>query len=266
MTFSETMLARWEYAEYVAVLFVILGVVGEYVADFTNWLTGGDEARKRRLGKISTLVLIAALAVELVCLVKTNSTSGQIIASLTKDVEDERLEGLRIKSSLTARQLSAKQVEAMAASLSKLGPMPLDVFVFDDDEWSRFETLKFAQSLASALDNAGFDTRSYAGFGCRVMRPLVGVDVSFSRPVNRDEQVAGIEIRRFLGSSESGVELSYFPLDFPTCIGYSGVTVPDPKKPSRRFWTPIRIVIGSKPPAMLNRSARRTLGSATPAK
>jgi hypothetical protein len=76
-------LRDWEHAEYGACAFVAIACAGEYIADFTNLLTAGDERRKRRLAKRSTLLLIISLAFELFCLVQTNSLSGQLIGSLS---------------------------------------------------------------------------------------------------------------------------------------------------------------------------------------
>jgi hypothetical protein len=76
-------LSMWETAEYVCCGLVAVACAGEYIADFTNWLTAGDEWRKKRLAKGSTLLLIASLACELFCLVQTNSISGQLIGSLS---------------------------------------------------------------------------------------------------------------------------------------------------------------------------------------
>jgi len=81
-------LGRWEIAEYFACGFVILGCVGEGVADFTNWFTGGDERKKHNLSKFSLLLLVAALALELVCVYKTNNLSGTIIGSLRDKAEE----------------------------------------------------------------------------------------------------------------------------------------------------------------------------------
>jgi len=59
-------LSRWELAEYFSCGLVAIGCAGEYVAEFTNWLTGGTKERKESLAKRSTLILIFALALELV--------------------------------------------------------------------------------------------------------------------------------------------------------------------------------------------------------
>src|SRR5712664_1903758 len=82
-----TSLSRWELAEYISAGLVTIGCIGEYVAEFTDWLTSGVRERKERLAKRSTLLLIAALSLEVVCLVKTNSLSGMLIGSLSEKAE-----------------------------------------------------------------------------------------------------------------------------------------------------------------------------------
>lgn len=77
-------LGWWELGEYVSGVVVALACAGEYIADFTNCFTGGDRKRKAKLGKGATLLLVVALVAELMCLVKTNSLSGQIIGSLNE--------------------------------------------------------------------------------------------------------------------------------------------------------------------------------------
>src|ERR1700691_2126065 len=83
-----TALSRWEVAEYISCGLVAIGCTGEYVAEFTNWLTVGIEESKKRLAKRSTLLLIFALALELMCLVNTNVISGRIIASLQQQTAE----------------------------------------------------------------------------------------------------------------------------------------------------------------------------------
>ncbi len=80
-----TSLAWWEFAEYVCAGLVTLACFGEYVADFKDWFTAGIKERKERLAKISTLLLIAALSAELICLVRTNQLSGKLIGSLNAE-------------------------------------------------------------------------------------------------------------------------------------------------------------------------------------
>ena len=75
-------LTYWEYAEYASGALVAVACIGEYIASFKPWFTGGNRERKERLEKRSTLLLIVALTAELICLVRTNQLSGQVIGAL----------------------------------------------------------------------------------------------------------------------------------------------------------------------------------------
>lgn len=81
-------LSHWELAEYVFGGLVAVACTGEFVASFTDWLTGGKEEKKKRLEKLSTLLLITSLTFELICLVKTNQISGRVIGSLDEKAEE----------------------------------------------------------------------------------------------------------------------------------------------------------------------------------
>lgn len=119
-------LSYWELAEYVSCGLVAIACTGEFIANFTNWFTSGAEENKKRLEKLSTLVLIAALAFELVCLVKTNQISGRLIGSLDEKAEEASKKSERaitdadsaIDKALTAKTESeTSKVEASKASL-----------------------------------------------------------------------------------------------------------------------------------------------------
>jgi len=81
-------LSHWELAEYISCGLVTIACVGEFIADFTDWFTGGNKEKKDRLAKLSTLLLITSLAFELICLVRTNQISGKVIGSLDEKAEE----------------------------------------------------------------------------------------------------------------------------------------------------------------------------------
>src|SRR5271168_523847 len=81
-------LSRWESAEYICAGVVAIACIGVYLAHFTNWFAGGIEERKERLAKGSTLLLVAALSFEFICLVRTNILSGNVIGSLSDQAEE----------------------------------------------------------------------------------------------------------------------------------------------------------------------------------
>jgi hypothetical protein len=72
-------LSGWEVGQYICAAFVIVACAGKYIADFTNWFTCGVKDSKGRLAKGSTLLLIVALSLELICIVRTNILSGMLI-------------------------------------------------------------------------------------------------------------------------------------------------------------------------------------------
>lgn len=74
-----SLLHQWEIAEYVSEAFVIVGCVGELIADFFKRI---PERIRGHIGTSSTVVLILALTFGLKCLVKTNELSGEVIGSL----------------------------------------------------------------------------------------------------------------------------------------------------------------------------------------
>src|ERR1700688_2764972 len=107
-------LSRWELAEYISCAFVALACAGEGVAEFTNWLTNGIEDRKKKLAKLSTLVLIASLAAELVCLVRTNTLSGQLIGSISEKavIADTKAQSAQIAADQATKKVDEVGKEA----------------------------------------------------------------------------------------------------------------------------------------------------------
>jgi hypothetical protein len=78
-------LSFWEGVEYAATAVVILGVIGEFIADFTK--VSSDKEKSHRIAKLSTLILIGGLAFELIGLVRTSQLSGQTIARLNESAQ-----------------------------------------------------------------------------------------------------------------------------------------------------------------------------------
>lgn len=94
-------LSRWEWGEYISEAFVIIACAGELIADFeVSWLT---EERKKHLQRRSTILLVAALSVSLICLVRTNELSGSVIGSLGDSAKEaDRKAKIAITDSSTA--------------------------------------------------------------------------------------------------------------------------------------------------------------------
>jgi len=179
-------LSCWEKAEYVACAFVALACAGEYISDFTDWFTAGDELRKKRLAKRSTLLLIVSLAVELFCLVQTNSISGQLIGSLSDkatnadtkaqsaldksgiaetkaDAANKRYDDLsakylaaereltELKAARLPRRLSSEQIEALRKRVAAFPEKSISVFCVNGGK----EAFDFEQDFVKAFDPVG---------------------------------------------------------------------------------------------------------------
>jgi hypothetical protein len=135
-----TMLARWELAEYIAEAFVVLGCLGELVADIgERWL---GERRGKHLERWSTIVLILALMVSLTSTVRTNELSGFVIGSLgdkadeadakaqtaLKDSANASAEAARAKSTAETSSATAdKAARSANGALTIAGEAKADV-------------------------------------------------------------------------------------------------------------------------------------------
>ncbi|MGB9236863.1 MAG: hypothetical protein WCC04_20835 [Terriglobales bacterium] len=83
-------LGCWEWFEYIATAIVWIGCAGEYVAEFTS--LAKSEESKKKLARLSLIVLIVGIAGELLGTVRTSQLSGQLIVNIEHDVETAKTE------------------------------------------------------------------------------------------------------------------------------------------------------------------------------
>jgi hypothetical protein len=260
-----TRLGYWEYAEYASAFLVAVGCLGEYAADFTKWWTKGGlwkflghsmERRKEALEKRSTLLLMGALALELICLFSTNEISGRIIATLDNEaaLANKRTAELQLLLGPRSVSLTKEKQKAIIDAVSDLKGIEADVFTFEGDEWTRFEAIPFASSLESTLDKAGLDMRGHWGTGCPMLQiyPLFGVSVISLPNASAREMSAVAKLQKAFHEAE--IEETYFPREMPQCVMFGGLTTAsDAGKPVRQHFANVRILVGYKPPTILNR-------------
>jgi hypothetical protein len=79
-------LTGWEWGEYISEALVIIACAGELVADLGRKCLA--RAHRDRVERLSTILLVAALSASLICLVRTNELSGNVIGSLGTKAED----------------------------------------------------------------------------------------------------------------------------------------------------------------------------------
>jgi len=145
-------LSCWEYAEYVCAFLVAVACAGEYIADFSDRFTGGIEERKRRLAKRSTLLLIAALALELICLVKTNSLSGLLIGSLSDKAEkaEKNAEQAIADSAIAEKQSAQATIDAGKATDASTAAVKVSRNAKDLAQGARLEADSFENDIRAA--------------------------------------------------------------------------------------------------------------------
>jgi hypothetical protein len=98
---------RWSYG---SAFIVLIGVIGESIADLTNWIE--DECFKKRLEKASALILILGLAGDLVAI----GIGQREMAALTKEAGNAKTSAEKAES---AAQRAKTQSDEAVSSASK---------------------------------------------------------------------------------------------------------------------------------------------------
>jgi hypothetical protein len=125
----------WEVSEYCATGIVIVGAVGEYVAEFHKFPT--DDIKRHKLQRLSAIVLIAGLAIELLALVRTTQLNSATNAQLYSEAQQarneaasaERLERIKIEDRLKPRILNAEQQRRIESNLKAFSGTPYELAV-----------------------------------------------------------------------------------------------------------------------------------------
>jgi hypothetical protein len=188
----------WEIVGDISTGIVVLGLVGEYVAEF--WIKV-RHTLKERLAKISILVLILGVTGELVSHKKASRISGQIVAVLNKTAADangkaglaeertaslereaanateqaakaneraaeanrvaeaERLARLKIEDRLADRRLTAEQQKVLADKLRAYPGMQGTLLYSADSH----EVAEISKQLLAVFKNAGWTFGIFVG-------------------------------------------------------------------------------------------------------
>lgn len=199
-SFPDVSLGRWEIAEYITIAFVIIGVIGEFFSEFTNVVKSKED--KHRLGRISTLVLIVALVAELICLVKVNQLSGQIIAVLQKNTADAqkdaavvRLETEKLKALFSWREISPENREKFAILVKNAPKGGVTIQSLAGNP----EAVSFGLQLGQVLKLAGYNVTDDPGRLMAVGVPPVGVEITVKQDTAAQPIFAG-PLQRALAS------------------------------------------------------------------
>ncbi|MGB6875925.1 MAG: hypothetical protein WBD87_07800 [Candidatus Acidiferrales bacterium] len=111
----------WEIFEYAGTVIVIIGAVGEFLAEFKQ--VPRDDARRRRFARLAALILIGGLGIELIGVVRTSQIYEENIAQLNFDArraqseaESAKATAKGFKSKIADAEARTKNAEALVAS------------------------------------------------------------------------------------------------------------------------------------------------------
>jgi hypothetical protein len=167
----------WEIAGYFSTALVLIGVIGEFVGELTNWVS--SELWKRRLLVASTLTLIIGIAAEILTQVQSNSKNSLVIGILNKSVEDERTARVNLEVQIAPRRLDLKQQKSLAALFAKFPGRTVHVSSYMRDHEADF----LARQILRAIYDANLqkdDKRMHVDtFGTAIVGICVtGTDIS----------------------------------------------------------------------------------------
>jgi hypothetical protein len=228
----------WETAGDVATLVVIVGVIGEFLAEFTNVLDlknldlKKNDARRHRFGKFSTLILIAGLAGELLSHNRSSKLSAKINALQTeaaamanKEAGQARkqagealeraakadLARVQLEASMMWRHLSEKQKQILCSVLSpKRANQSMIISSPQDPEaWSY--AAEFGDELRRCAISGGFAPAGHLGGTNWSSNVRFGVWLRYSKNPNWDISEAGrkrlaLSLRKAL--EDAGVKIA----------------------------------------------------------
>lgn len=110
--FVKVCMGRWEILEYVGEALVFIGVVGEV---FAEW----REPERKKLAKVSSLVLIIGLALSLAALIRTNEYFNDTIASLNGQAADSSQKASEANERAAKATLDADRLRVRAEELEE---------------------------------------------------------------------------------------------------------------------------------------------------
>jgi hypothetical protein len=119
----ESLAEFWELVDYVGLFLVFVGVIVESLVEFTSLIK--SSFWKPRIGKVSALVLIVGLALELISSSRLSVINRQVVGILfaqaadakkraahaEKATEEERAARVKLQAEVESERLSGKHQE-----------------------------------------------------------------------------------------------------------------------------------------------------------
>lgn len=112
--FFSLSLLFWEITGYVCTSVVILGCVGEYVAEFTD--KPKTEERRRKLSRLSLIILTVGIAGELLTAIQSSRISSQVIYDLEGTVQSAKQSAQDAAGAAARAKIAADDAETKSDS------------------------------------------------------------------------------------------------------------------------------------------------------
>jgi hypothetical protein len=231
-------LNRWELAEYFGAIIVILGVIGEYIAEFR--ISDVEIVKQRRVARRSARILLAGLALELVGFVRTSQLYRLEIAQVNEAAAsaNERAADLDNKIHSRWRNVILGSGKDIADKLKGKPVSRFEIVYAPEDE----EAYYYALLLKNILVGAGWTFVD--------LRPLRESDA-----LEGKDDIPGAPLAMRAGAwyglslnSKTGIPAPPWNHDKESAIAAlmvalgGGQGIPDPRLPDDL----VRIVIGEK--------------------
>jgi hypothetical protein len=171
----------WEIAEYAGETLVFIGVVGEVFAEWT-------EPERKKISKISSIVLVIGLAISLAALIGTNEQFNGTISDLQTVVSDAKQQALDARGAANSAKDSSAKVVKTAEDLA-------------------LESLELARVLDAESPRGLIISRNGDGFA-RALKPFRGqrftIHICGADSINGNEERGTVESLRSVLGDESG--------------------------------------------------------------
>jgi hypothetical protein len=151
--------ARWEVVDVIGVVLVLIGVIGEGLSE---WPPGKlrDWPHLGKFGRISWLILVAGLAVELVAQHKKDGDDALIIASLSdhaaqlsEDVETQRAASEAAQAQIADAQARTKEAELALEKLRTPRTLNPERQKFVAEAIAPFKGQRYRVAISSGADD-----------------------------------------------------------------------------------------------------------------
>jgi hypothetical protein len=166
---TSSLLTRWEWAEYVGEGLVVIGCIGEVLADFGEDFLGRKHSK--RLERLSSVILIVGLLLSLKALMRTNELSGSVIGGLGEksqaaeqkaDTAERKAQtALQDSSTASSRANDAKEVAGQAQKTAAGAKKEADSFEMGIAS-AKEQAAKAESSLAEANSRLAASLREVA--------------------------------------------------------------------------------------------------------